>query len=64
MKKKVLSMLLAGAMVLGLAACGGGTKPDDSARTRHRPRPRHLQTQRSRPRPTHLLETAILQARK
>ena len=28
MKKKMLSMLLAGAMVLGLAACGGGTKPE------------------------------------
>ena len=31
MKKKVLSLLLAGTMVLGLAACGGGTKPDDKA---------------------------------
>ncbi len=29
MKKKVLSLLLAGAMTLGLAACGGGTKPAD-----------------------------------
>ena len=28
MKKKMLSMLLAGAMVLGLSACGGGTKPE------------------------------------
>ena len=28
MKKKMLSLLLAGAMVLGLAACGGGTKPE------------------------------------
>ena len=29
MKKKALSMLLAGAMTLSLAACGGGTKTDD-----------------------------------
>ena len=28
MKKKMLSLLLAGAMVLGLSACGGGTKPE------------------------------------
>ena len=28
MKKKILSMLLAGTMVLGLAACGGGTKTE------------------------------------
>ena len=31
MKKKVLSMLLAGTMVLGLAACGGGTKPEGNS---------------------------------
>ena len=29
MKKNVLSLLLASAMVLGLAACGGGTKTDE-----------------------------------
>ena len=31
MKKKALSMLLAGTMVLGLAACGGGTKPEGTS---------------------------------
>ncbi len=29
MKKKLLSLLLAGTMVLGLAACGGGDKPSE-----------------------------------
>ncbi len=32
MKKRVLSMLLAGAMMIGLAACGGGDTADDPAK--------------------------------
>ena len=30
MKKRLLAMLLAGAMVFGLAACGGGNEPAET----------------------------------